>query len=365
MVCRRKSLYLQVETKCLIEKNKIDMREKIEALMAEIAGLKNLKEQEIEALRVRLLGKKGEITALFDEFRTVAPEMKREFGQKLNVLKQAATSKIEELKSSAESEAAQNKPAVDCSLPGDIVDLGSRHPVSIVREEIIKIFRKFGYDVAEGPEIEDDYHVFEALNFPPEHPARDMQDTFFVTSGKNPVLLRTHTSSVQVRAMEKLPLPIRIVCPGRVFRNEAISARAHCIFHQVEGLYIDEGVTFADMKQAILLFAREMFGPETKIRMRPSYFPFTEPSAEVDVSCNICHGKGCNVCKGTGWLETLGCGMVDPNVLEASGIDSKKYSGFAFGMGVERIAMLKWQVKDLRHYFENDLRFLKEFETSI
>ena len=365
MVCRRKSLYLQVETKCLIEKNKIDMREKIEALMAEIAGLKNLKEQEIEALRVRLLGKKGEITALFDEFRTVAPEMKREFGQKLNVLKQAATSKIEELKSSAESEAAQNKPAVDCSLPGDIVDLGSRHPVSIVREEIIKIFRKFGYDVAEGPEIEDDYHVFEALNFPPEHPARDMQDTFFVTSGKNPVLLRTHTSSVQVRAMEKLPLPIRIVCPGRVFRNEAISARAHCIFHQVEGLYIDEGVTFADMKQAILLFAREMFGPETKIRMRPSYFPFTEPSAEVDVSCNICHGKGCNVCKGTGWLEILGCGMVDPNVLEASGIDSKKYSGFAFGMGVERIAMLKWQVKDLRHYFENDLRFLKEFETSI
>ena len=227
MVCRRNSLYLQVETKCLIEKNKIDMREKIEALMAEIAGLKNLKEQEIEALRVRLLGKKGEITALFDEFRTVAPEMKREFGQKLNVLKQAATSKIEELKSSAESEAAQNKPAVDCSLPGDIVDLGSRHPVSIVREEIIKIFRKFGYDVAEGPEIEDDYHVFEALNFPPEHPARDMQDTFFVTSGKNPVLLRTHTSSVQVRAMEKLPLPIRIVCPGRVFRNEAISARAH------------------------------------------------------------------------------------------------------------------------------------------
>ena len=342
-----------------------DMKEKIEALMAEIAGLKNLKEQEIEALRVRLLGKKGEITALFDEFRTVAPEMKREFGQKLNVLKQAAVSKIEELKLSAESEAAQSKPAVDCSLPGDIVDLGSRHPVSIVREEIIKIFRKFGYDVAEGPEIEDDYHVFEALNFPPEHPARDMQDTVFVTSGKNPVLLRTHTSSVQVRAMEKLPLPIRIVCPGRVFRNEAISARAHCIFHQVEGLYIDEGVTFADMKQAILLFAREMFGPETKIRMRPSYFPFTEPSAEVDVSCNICHGKGCNVCKGTGWLEILGCGMVDPNVLEASGIDSKKYSGFAFGMGVERIAMLKWQVKDLRHYFENDLRFLKEFETSI
>ena len=221
--------------------------------------------------------------------------------------------------------------------------------------------------MAEGPEIEDDYHVFTALNFPPEHPAREMQDTFFVTDNQkeNPILLRTHTSCVQVRCMETMPLPIRVICPGRVFRNEAISARAHCIFHQVEGLYIDEHVTFADMKQAILLFAREMFGPETQIRMRPSYFPFTEPSAEVDVSCNICHGKGCNVCKGTGWLEILGCGMVDPNVLEASGIDSTKYSGFAFGMGIERIAMLKWQVKDLRHYFENDLRFLSEFESNI
>lgn len=341
------------------------MKAKIDAILAEIDGLKDLKEQEVEAARVRLLGKKGEITQLFDEFRSVAPEMKREFGQKLNQLKQAATAKIEELKEAAASQQSASASSFDCTLPGDPIALGSRHPVSIVREEIVEIFRKFGYDVAEGPEIEDDYHVFEALNFPPEHPARDMQDTFFVTSGHNPVLLRTHTSSVQVRAMEKLPLPIRIVCPGRVFRNEAISARAHCIFHQVEGLYIDEGVTFADMKQAILLFAREMFGPETKIRMRPSYFPFTEPSAEVDVSCNICHGKGCNICKGTGWLEILGCGMVDPNVLEASGIDSKKYSGFAFGMGVERIAMLKWQVKDLRNYFENDLRFLKEFETSL
>ena len=238
--------------------------------------------------------------------------------------------------------------------------------MSIVRQEIVDIFRKFGYDVAEGPEIEDDYHVFEALNFPPNHPARDMQDTFFVSTGHpNPLLLRTHTSSVQVRTMEKGQLPIRVVCPGRVFRNEAISARAHCIFHQIEGLYVDENVTFADLKQAILLFAREMFGPQTEIRMRPSYFPFTEPSAEVDVSCNICHGKGCNVCKGTGWLEILGCGMVDPNVLEASGIDSKKYSGFAFGMGLERIAMLKWRVNDLRHYFENDMRFLKEFNSSI
>ena len=342
------------------------MKEKIDAILSEIEGLKDLKAQEVEAARVRLLGKKGEITQLFEEFRGVAPEMKREFGQKLNSLKQAATAKIEELKAAAEAESSKSDSSFDCTLPGDPVALGSRHPVSIAREEIIEIFRKFGYDVAEGPEIEDDWHVFEALNFPPEHPARDMQDTFFVTAAKkNPVLLRTHTSSVQVRAMEKLPLPIRIVCPGRVFRNEAISARAHCIFHQVEGLYIDEGVTFADMKQSILLFAREMFGPETKIRMRPSYFPFTEPSAEVDVSCNICHGKGCNICKGTGWLEILGCGMVDPNVLEASGIDSKKYSGFAFGMGVERIAMLKWQVKDLRNYFENDMRFLKEFETSL
>ena len=249
--------------------------------------------------------------------------------------------------------------------PGDKFDLGTRHPISVTREEIISIFSKFGYAVAEGPEIEDDWHVFGALNFPPEHPARDMQDTFFISRSDNPVLLRTHTSSVQVRAMERMPLPIRIVCPGRVFRNEAISARAHCIFHQVEGLYIDKNVSFADLKQAVLLFAKEMFGEQTKIRMRPSYFPFTEPSAEVDVSCNICGGKGCNICKGTGWLEIMGCGMVDPNVLEASGIDPKVYSGFAFGMGVERIAMLKWQVKDLRLYFENDVRFLREFETVI
>ena len=341
------------------------MREKIEALMAEIAALSCKTDQEIEQARVRLLGKKGEITALFDEFRTVAPELKREFGQKLNVLKNTAAAKIEELKEAAAESPAAGAASFDYTMPGDPVQLGSRHPVSIAREEIVNIFRKFGYDVAEGPEVEDDWHVFEALNFPPEHPAREMQDTFFISDSDNPVLLRTHTSSVQVRVMEKMPLPIRIVCPGRVFRNEAISARAHCIFHQVEGLYIDENVTFADMKQAILLFAREMFGAQTQIRMRPSYFPFTEPSAEIDVSCNICGGKGCNVCKGTGWLEIMGCGMVDPNVLEASGIDSKKYSGFAFGMGVERIAMLKWQVRDLRNYFENDLRFLKEFETSL
>ncbi len=344
------------------------MKEKIDQILAEINNLTCNSLAEIEEARVRLLGKKGEITALFEDFRTIAPEQKREFGQKLNQLKNAAAGKIEEMKQAATAIADKVAAGqVDLSRPGDDYPLGSRHPVSIVRQEVVEIFRKFGYDVAEGPEVEDDYHVFEALNFPPDHPAREMQDTFFVTdkSQPNPILLRTHTSSVQVRCMETMKLPIRVICPGRVFRNEAISARAHCIFHQVEGLYIDENVTFADMKQAILLFAGEMFGPETQIRMRPSYFPFTEPSAEVDVSCNICHGKGCNVCKGTGWLEILGCGMVDPNVLEASGIDSKKYSGFAFGMGLERIAMLKWQVKDLRLYFENDLRFLSEFQAEI
>ena len=341
-------------------------REDIDKVIAELSELKCKNQKEVEEARVRFLGKKGEITALFDEFRTVDKELKKEFGRTLNELKQNAQNLIDNLKATVADEAVSSAPKQDLSMPGDSLELGSRHPVSIVRQEIVEIFRKFGYDVAEGPEIEDDYHVFEALNFPPNHPARDMQDTFFVSAGHlNPLLLRTHTSSVQVRTMERQSVPIRVVCPGRVFRNEAISARAHCIFHQIEGLYIDENVTFADLKQAILLFAREMFGPETEIRMRPSYFPFTEPSAEVDVSCNICHGKGCNICKGTGWLEILGCGMVDPNVLEASGIDSKKYSGFAFGMGLERIAMLKWRVNDLRHYFENDMRFLEEFSTSI
>ena len=341
-------------------------KEQIQQVIAEIADLRCTTQKQVEEARIRFLGKKGEITALFDEFRTVDKEMKREFGRTLNDLKQTAVAKIEEMKAIVmASEDGGKGEANDLTLPGVNYELGSRHPVSIVRQEIVDIFRKFGYDVAEGPEIEDDWHVFEALNFPPNHPARDMQDTFFVSSGHpNPLLLRTHTSSIQVRTMEHQKPPIRVICPGRVFRNEAISARAHCIFHQVEGLYIDEKVTFADLKQAILLFAREMFGADAKIRMRPSYFPFTEPSSEVDVSCNICHGKGCNICKGTGWLEILGCGMVDPNVLEACGIDSKKYSGFAFGMGIERIAMLKWQVNDLRHYFENDLRFLHEFEAA-
>ncbi len=340
-------------------------REDIDKILAQIEELKCKTQKEVEEARVRFLGKKGEVTALFDEFRGIDKAQKAEFGKALNELKQKVQAKIEDLKAGAADEGAAGGPKLDLSMPGDPYELGSRHPVSIVRQEIVDIFRKFGYDVAEGPEIEDDYHVFEALNFPANHPARDMQDTFFVSAGHlNPLLLRTHTSSVQVRTMERMAPPIRVICPGRVFRNEAISARAHCIFHQVEGLYIDEGVTFADLKQAILLFAREMFGPDTQIRMRPSYFPFTEPSAEVDVSCNICHGKGCNICKGTGWLEILGCGMVDPNVLEASGIDSTKYSGFAFGMGLERIAMLKWRVNDLRHYFENDMRFLQEFASA-
>ncbi len=340
------------------------MQEKINELLAEIENLAAKGKEEVEELRVKWLGKKGSITALFDDFKNVAAEEKREMGQKLNTLKTAATEKINVLREALENTQAKTT-TFDISKPGEPVDLGARHPLSIVRNEIINIFKYLGYVVAEGPEVEDDWHVFGALNFPPEHPARDMQDTFFVTTGDNPVLLRTHTSSVQVRAMESMKPPIRIICPGRVFRNEAISARAHCIFHQVEGLYIDENVSFADMKQSILYFAQEMFGEGAQIRMRPSYFPFTEPSAEVDVSCNICKGKGCNICKGTGWLEIMGCGMVDPNVLEASNIDSKKYTGFAFGMGIERIAMLKWQVRDLRHYFENDIRFLRQFQAAF
>lgn len=340
------------------------MKLKIEQLLKEVEELKAKTEQEVEELRVRYLGKKGEVTKLFDDFRNVLPEQKKEFGQVLNKLKVMAGEKIESLRTGLGDD-AEATASFDMTKPGDKFELGTRHPISITRQEILAIFNKFGYAVSEGPEIEDDWHVFGALNFPPEHPARDMQDTFFISGGDNPILLRTHTSSVQVRAMEKMPLPIRIVCPGRVFRNEAISARAHCIFHQVEGLYIDKNVSFADLKQAILLFVKEMFGEQTQIRMRPSYFPFTEPSAEVDISCNICKGEGCNICKGTGWLEILGCGMVDPNVLEANGIDSKEYTGFAFGMGVERIAMLKWQVKDLRNYFENDVRFLRNFETSL
>ena len=317
---------------------------------------------EVEEFRVRMLGRKGEMNDVFEEFKKVAPELKKELGQKINALKTRINDKIAEMKSALENTETDSDAAIDMTRPGSNDPIGSRHPISLVRNEIVDIFARLGYTVAEGPEIEDDWHVFSALNFPPEHPARDMQDTFFIR--KNPdILLRTHTSSIQVRTMERQKPPIRVVCPGRVFRNEAISYRAHCIFHQVEGLYIDENVSFADLKQSILYFAKEMFGEKAQIRMRPSYFPFTEPSAEVDVSCNLCGGKGCNVCKHTGWLEIMGCGMVDPNVLEASGIDPQRYSGFAFGMGVERIAMLKYGVKDLRLYFENDARFLRQFDS--
>ncbi len=320
---------------------------------------------EVEAFRVEMLGKKGLITLLMEEFKTVPSEQKREFGQRLNALKSRALERVAELKELSDGVAGEATPlSRDATRPGTTQPLGSRHPISIVMNRIIATFARLGYVIAEGPEIEDDYHVFGALNFPPEHPARDMQDTFFIQRDPD-ILLRTHTSSNQVRAMETQQPPIRVVCPGRVFRNEAISYRAHCIFHQVEGLYVDEGVSFADMKQSILYFAKEFFGEGATIRMRPSYFPFTEPSAEVDVSCNLCGGKGCNVCKGTGWLEIMGCGMVDPNVLRNCGIDPERYSGFAFGMGVERIAMLLYGVKDLRLYFENDVRFLSQFQSAL
>ncbi len=340
------------------------MNEKINDLLRRVEEFAPQSAAEVEEFRIKILGKKGEMNALLEEFKSVAPEQKREFGQKLNQLKNRALERVNTLKEEFASAATPATAIGDMTRPGSGEELGSRHPISLVKNEICDIFSRLGYTIADGPEIEDDWHVFSALNFPPEHPARDMQDTFFIE--KNPdVLLRTHTSSIQVRTMERQKPPIRVVCPGRVFRNEAISYRAHCIFHQIEGLYIDEGVSFADMKQSILYFAKELFGESATIRMRPSYFPFTEPSAEVDVSCNLCGGKGCNVCKGTGWLEIMGCGMVDPNVLEASGIDSKKYSGFAFGMGVERIAMLKYGVKDLRLYFENDVRFLHQFDSAL
>ena len=338
------------------------MIEKINDLLKRVEAFKPQAAAEVEEFRVRMLGRKGEMNDVFEEFKKVAPELKKELGQKINALKTRINDKIAEMKSALENTETDSDAAIDMTRPGSNDPIGSRHPISLVRNEIVDIFARLGYTVAEGPEIEDDWHVFSALNFPPEHPARDMQDTFFIR--KNPdILLRTHTSSIQVRTMERQKPPIRVVCPGRVFRNEAISYRAHCIFHQVEGLYIDENVSFADLKQSILYFAKEMFGEKAQIRMRPSYFPFTEPSAEVDVSCNLCGGKGCNVCKHTGWLEIMGCGMVDPNVLEASGIDPQRYSGFAFGMGVERIAMLKYGVKDLRLYFENDARFLRQFDS--
>ena len=347
------------------------MIEKINELLRQVEEFRPKAAAEIEEFRIRILGKKGELTALMEEFKSVAPELKRELGQRLNGLKNEALNRINTLREELQNAADNNASQIgDMTRPGTAEELGSRHPISLVKNEIIEIFARLGYTVADGPEIEDDRHVFTKLNFPPEHPARDMQDTFFIEKAgsepsPNDILLRTHTSSIQVRTMEHQEPPIRVICPGRVFRNEAISYRAHCIFHQIEGLYIDEGVSFADMKQSLLYFAKELFGEQAQIRMRPSYFPFTEPSAEVDVSCNLCGGKGCPVCKGTGWLEIMGCGMVDPNVLKASNIDPEKYSGFAFGMGVERIAMLKYGVKDLRLYFENDVRFLHQFEDAL
>ena len=338
------------------------MIDKINQLKKEIEFLSASKAEEIEALRIKYLSKKGEISALFNDFRNVAAESKREVGQLLNELKNSATEKINALRETLSDAADENK-GIDLTRTAYPQPLGTRHPLSIVRDEICDIFARLGFSIAEGPEVEDDWHVFSSLNFAEDHPARDMQDTFFIQRSPD-VLLRTHTSSVQTRVMEHTQPPIRIICPGRVYRNEAISARAHCFFHQIEGLYVDKNVTFADLKQALLFFAKEMFGSDTKIRLRPSYFPFTEPSAEMDISCNLCGGKGCSFCKHTGWVEILGCGMVDPNVLEACGIDSKVYTGYALGMGIERITNLKYQVKDLRLFSENDQRFLEEFQAA-
>ena len=338
------------------------MIEKIQRIKAEIEALKVSKSEDLENIRIKYLSKKGEISQLFNDFRTVAAEQKREVGKQLNELKTLATERINALKSEFEDTHSESQ-NIDLTRTAYPIPLGSRHPLSLVKNEICDIFARLGFSIAEGPEIEDDWHVFSALNFAEDHPARDMQDTFFIEAHPD-VVLRTHTSSVQTRVMETSKPPIRIICPGRVYRNEAISYRAHAFFHQVEALFIDRNVSFTDLKQALLLFAQEMFGKDTKIRLRPSYFPFTEPSAEMDISCNICGGKGCPFCKGTGWVEILGCGMVDPNVLELNGIDSKIYSGYALGMGIERIANLKYRVNDLRLFSENDTRFLKEFEAA-
>jgi phenylalanyl-tRNA synthetase alpha chain len=339
------------------------MLNKIEALLTEIKSLKAESAAQAEELRIKYLSKKGLVSSLFDDFKSVAPAEKKAVGMALNQLKNEAQSTIQQLKEQFENTDTSGSGA-DLTLPGTSFPLGGRHPLSVVRNQIVAIFARLGFTVAEGPEIEDDWHVFSALNFPPEHPARDMQDTFFIHKDPD-VLLRTHTSSVQVRVMEQQKPPIRAIFPGRVFRNEAISARAHCIFHQVEGLYIDKDVSFADLRQTLLYFAKEMFGQDTRIRLRPSYFPFTEPSAEMDISCTLCGGSGCTMCKNTGWVEILGCGMVDPNVLDNCHIDSKEYTGFAFGMGIERIAVLKYQVKDIRLFFENDIRFLEQFKSAL
>lgn len=338
------------------------LTDKIQSLLSEVSNLQAADAKALEELRIKYLSKKGVVNELMGEFRTVAPDQKREIGMKLNELKTALQNKLNELREGLATKEDDHS-GLDLTRTPYPIALGTRHPLSIVKNEIIDIFSRLGFSIADGPEVEDDWHVFSSLNFAEDHPARDMQDTFFVEQHPD-IVLRTHTSSVQSRVMENSKPPIRVLCPGRVYRNEAISARAHCFFHQVEGLYIDKDVSFTDLKQVLLTFAREMFGPDTKIRLRPSYFPFTEPSAEMDISCNICGGKGCAFCKQTGWVEILGCGMVDPNVLEANGIDSKVYKGYAFGMGVERITNLKYQVKDLRLFSENDVRFLDEFTSA-
>ena len=340
---------------------------KINQLLQEVEALKAANAEELEALRIKYLSKKGAINDLMADFRNVAAEQKKEVGMRLNELKNKAQEKNAALKEQFESQDT-GCDDIDLTRSAYPIELGTRHPLSIVRNEIIDIFARMGFNIADGPEMEDDWHVFSSMNFAEDHPARDMQDTFFIENDtenvSHSIILRTHTSSVQSRVMETTQPPIRVLCPGRVYRNEAISYRAHAFFHQVEALYVDRNVSFTDLKQALLLFAQEMFGSDTKIRLRPSYFPFTEPSAEMDISCNICGGKGCPFCKHTGWVEILGCGMVDPNVLELNGIDSKVYSGYALGMGIERITNLKYQVKDLRMFSENDTRFLKEFESA-
>jgi phenylalanyl-tRNA synthetase alpha chain len=338
------------------------MIDKIKTLLQEIDSLNAGSAEELEALRIKYLSKKGEISSLMNDFRNIAAEQKREVGKYLNELKEKAQDRINELKAHFENTPAGNR-TFDLTRTAYPVPLGTRHPISIVKKEICDIFARLGFSIAEGPEIEDDWHVFSSLNFAEDHPARDMQDTFFIQGGRD-IVLRTHTSSVQTRVMERQQPPVRIICPGRVYRNEAISYRALCTFHQVEALYVDKDVSFADLKQVLIFFAKEMFGAETRIRLRPSFFPFTEPSAEMDISCNLCGGKGCPFCKHTGWVEILGCGMVDPNVLDNCGIDSTIYSGYALGMGIERMTNLKYQVKDIRMFFENDVRFLKQFEAA-
>jgi phenylalanyl-tRNA synthetase alpha chain len=343
------------------------LQDKITQYTAEINAFSTTNADELEQFRIRFLGTKGIIKDIFDEFKAVSPEEKRTLGKVLNEFKQLAEAKYQSLKEEGSQDQGGKDAGMDLTLPGEGFEVGARHPLALVRREIVEIFNKLGFSVAEGPEIEDDWHNFSALNFPEEHPARDMQDTFFIKKGgeKGDIALRTHTSSVQVRMMEHGKPPFRALMPGRVYRNEAISARAHCFFHQIEGLYVDEKVSFADLKQTLFYFVQELYGEGTKVRFRPSYFPFTEPSAEMDISCTICKGEGCQLCKYSGWVEILGCGMVDPNVLENCGIDSKKYSGFAFGMGIERIANLKFEIKDLRLFSENDARFLKQFKSAL